>query len=53
MERTVKVNLKTFDKPVFFILFVSMAVIPVLALLAYGMHRAGLPGPLAVANGGN
>ena len=45
-----KVSLKAFDRPLFFILFTSMAVIPVLALLAYGMRRVGLPGPLQVVS---
>lgn len=47
-----KLTLADFDKPIFFVGFVSMAVIPVLFLLALGLRRVGLPGPVTLANGG-
>lgn len=46
-----KLSLATFDQPLVFVFAVTLAVVPVIALAAALMARAGLPSPIALAGG--
>lgn len=45
-------KLREFDRPVFFVLALSMAVIPVLFLFSALLGYVNLPGAITLANGG-
>ncbi len=41
-------SLADFDHPLVFLFFLTLALVPIIALLGIVMQRAGLPGPAAL-----
>ena len=48
-----KPTLADFDHPLVFVFFLTLVLVPVLALLNIGAAKAGLPGPAALIRAGS
>ena len=43
-----KPTLADFDHPIVFLFFLTLALIPIIALVGYGLQKSGLTGPAAL-----
>lgn len=43
-----KPTLADFDHPIVFLFFLTLAMIPIIALVGYGLQRFGLSGPASM-----
>lgn len=48
-----KPTLGDFDHPLVFLFFLTLALIPIIALVGVGLQKAGLPGPAALFGAGS
>ena len=48
-----KPTLADFDHPIVFLFFLTLALIPIIALVGYGLQKANLSGPASLFGAGS